>query len=88
MRVVTGSFTPHARNMATLFSFFFKLDQLTSSNRDPTLAVTSSIPVPCAAVSFPAMALPRRWVWDVHGGDRRWKNVGNGEGGREGRGGC
>ncbi|TWW78007.1 hypothetical protein D4764_11G0001280 [Takifugu flavidus] len=30
------------------------------ARRDPTLAVTSSIPVPCAAVSFPAMALPRR----------------------------
>lgn len=69
---------PHARNMATHKAPPFLKDQLTSSNRDPTLAVTSSIPVPCAAVSFPAMALPRRWVWDVHGGDRRWKNVGMG----------
>lgn len=41
------------------------MDKLTSSNRDPTLAVTSSIPVPCAAVSFPAMILSRRWVWDL-----------------------
>lgn len=51
-------------------------DQLTSSNRDPTLAVTSSIPEPCAAVSFPAMALLRRWVWDSHGGLQRWEKVG------------
>lgn len=29
--------------------------KLTSSNRDPTLAVTSSIPVPCTVVSFPAI---------------------------------
>lgn len=56
------------------------LGQLTSSNRDPTLAVTSSIPVPCAAVSFPAMALPRRWVRDSHSGLRRWKNVGRAAG--------
>lgn len=70
---------PHARNMATHKAPPFLKDRLTSSKRDPTLAVTSSIPVPCAAVSFPAMALPRRrWVWDVHGGDRRWKNVGMG----------
>lgn len=48
------------------------LAQLTSSKRDPTLAVTSSIPEPCAAVSFPAMALPRRWVWDSHSGLQRW----------------
>lgn len=33
------------------------MEKLTSSNRDPTLAVTSSIPVPCAAVSFPAIIL-------------------------------
>lgn len=40
------------------------MDKLTSSNSDPTLAVTSSIPVPCAAVSFPAimLSLSRRWV--------------------------
>lgn len=31
------------------------MGKLTSSNSDPTLAVTSSIPVPCAAVSFPAI---------------------------------
>lgn len=47
------------------------MGKLTSSNSDPTLAVTSSIPVPCAAVSFPAIMLCVSLAGgygDLHGG--------------------
>ena len=49
---VRAHWAPRTRNMAAGEA------KLTSSNSDPTLAVTSRTPEPCAAGSFPAMVLP------------------------------